>query len=154
VQIDGEPAEDLAAGVERASVYGACRRSDAGSKGWYHIGMRFEKTTRLLLAVALLTITVFLPASSFGQTRSARDTGTAYGARLNAKGQPADLNPARIQNRIQSRINNRLDLRIERYRPAISGDPTAAFQTMMNDKTRAVPVISPSQQINIDDTAR
>lgn len=113
--------------------------------------MRPIRSTRALLAfsAALLAST-----AASAQTRSVRDTTTAYGARLNAKGQPANLNPARINNRIPSRIDTRLALRLERYRPNATDNPTAAFQTTTDDKTRTAPVIAPPQQADIDDRAR
>lgn len=83
------------------------------------------------------------------QTRSEHDTATAYGARLNAKGQRATTNSARVNGRIDSRINNRLSLRIERYRPDGTDDPTAAYEAVQDDKSRATTVIaSPQMQEN------
>ena len=108
---------------------------------------------RVLLTVVLSTVVV-VSGSGVAQTRSVRDTATAYGARLNAKGQPANINPARINSRVASRIDNRLNLRIERYRPEATADPGAAFRTTMNDKTRATPVIAPPQQQDADDSTR
>lgn len=70
------------------------------------------------------------------QTRSARDTATAYGARLNAKGEPANLNPNRINNRVNSRLDTRLSLRIERYHPDSTNDPAAAFAVRATDNAR------------------
>ncbi|WP_019517857.1 hypothetical protein [Sphingomonas sp. Mn802worker] len=82
---------------------------------------------------------------------SVRATATAYGARLNAKGLPANTNPTRINNRISSRLDNRLSLRIERYRLEASANPTAAFQAATtDDKSRTAPVIAPPQPINTD----
>jgi hypothetical protein len=97
--------------------------------------MQLVSVIRILLVATLMTALVF---------------PTAYGARLNAKGQPANLNTARINNRIASRIDTRLDLRIERYRPEAASDPTSAFKSTTNDKSRSAPVIAPSQQLNID----
>lgn len=106
---------------------------------------------RAVLALAL-SATMLLPATASAQTRSVRDTTTAYGARLNAQGQPANLNPARINSRIPSRIDTRLSLRIERYRPDASTNLTAAFQTRTDDRTRTTPIIAaPQQQVDIDD---
>lgn len=90
------------------------------------------------------------PATVLAQTRSVRDTATAYGACLDAKGLPANTNPARINNRIPSRLENRLSLRIERYRPEASANPTAAFQATTNDKSRIAPMIAPPQPIDLD----
>lgn len=125
----------------------------AATKGGTLSAMRSERVMRPLLMAPLLAV-IALPSVSGAQTRSARDTATAYGARLNAKGQPANLNPARINNRIASRVENRLDLRIERYRVDATNDPGAAFKTTTDDKSRSAPVISPPQQQNIDDTGR
>lgn len=77
---------------------------------------------------------------------SVRDTTTAYGARLTAKGTPANLNANRVNNRVNSRIGNRLSLRIERYRPD-AANPTAAFQTTQEDRARPAPVIAPLRSI-------
>ena len=70
------------------------------------------------------------------QTRSVRDTSTAYGARLNARGEPAHLNPNRINNRVNSRLETRLSLRVERYRPSSVPDPAAAFAARPTDNAR------------------
>ena len=78
------------------------------------------------------------------QTRSVRDTATAYGARLNAKGLPANTNPNRVNSRVDSRINNRLAVRSERYRPDNTDNPTAAFTAAQDDKSRSAPVIAPA----------
>ncbi len=86
-----------------------------------------------LVAVAG-TLSPGIPASA--QTRSARDTATAYGARLNAKGEPANLNPSRINDRVNSRLDTRLSLRVERYRPDNTNDPTAAFAVHPADNAR------------------
>jgi hypothetical protein len=85
----------------------------------------------IALAVALS------PCISVGaQTRSARDTVTAYGARLNAKGEPVNLNPNRINNRVNSRIDTRLSLRIERYRTDSTTAPVSAFSVRQTDNAR------------------
>lgn len=88
----------------------------------------------LALAAMAAMLSPGMPASA--QTRSARDTATAYGARLNAKGEPADLNPNRINNRVNSRLETRLSLRIERYRPDSTSDPAAAFAVRPTDNAR------------------
>ena len=80
-----------------------------------------------IVVLAILAIEGMLATSASAQTRSARDTATAYGARLNAKGEPANLNPNRINNRVNSRLETRLSLRVERYRPDSTNDPAAAF---------------------------
>ncbi|MCW6537290.1 hypothetical protein [Sphingomonas lycopersici] len=90
--------------------------------------------------------TISLPSLVGGQTRSGHDSAAVYGARLNAKGQPAALNRNRVNNRINDRIGNRLSLRIERYRPDIN--PTAAFRAIQDDKTRINPVIAQPPQDN------
>ncbi|RYH43111.1 MAG: hypothetical protein EON54_17355, partial [Alcaligenaceae bacterium] len=71
------------------------------------------RTTGLLAA----TIGLVGPALVAAQVRSTRDVVTAYGARLNAEGQPANLNQNRVNSRVNSRIDTRLSLRVERYRP-------------------------------------
>lgn len=93
----------------------------------------------VVLALSCLTVS---PAAA--QIRSVRDTATAYGARLDAKGWPANNNSDRIDNRIGSRINNRLSLRVERYRPDSTENPTAVFLMTQDDKSRTAPVIAPT----------
>lgn len=88
----------------------------------------------IALATPVALLLSGFPASA--QTRSARDTTTAYGARLNAKGEPANLNPNRINARVNSRIGTRLSLRIERYRPDSTNDPAAAFAVRQTDNAR------------------
>lgn len=105
--------------------------------------MKLSLTVRVGVALALAGLAA---GSAPAQTRSIRDTATAYGARLNARGQPADLNPNRVNSRVDNRTNNRLALRIERYRPDSSDNPTAAFQAIQDDKSRSAPVIVPQQQ--------
>ncbi|WP_298808771.1 hypothetical protein [uncultured Sphingomonas sp.] len=80
---------------------------------------RSRQTQRAWHVIALVTAVATLAPGILAdaQTRSVRDTATAYGARLNAKGEPANLNPNRINNRVNSRLDTRLSLRIERYRP-------------------------------------
>lgn len=113
------------------------RCGDARTKSDYHAGMRFDLSPFHFVALALSGVALLGPVAVLAQTRSVRDTATAYGARLNAKGLPASINPARINNRISSRLDNRLSLRIERYRPEASANPTAAFQaTTTDDKSR------------------
>lgn len=73
--------------------------------------------------------------SANAQTRSARDTATAYGARLNAKGEPANLNSNRINNRVNSRLDTRLSLRVERYRSDSTSNPATAFAMPVTDNT-------------------
>lgn len=87
-------------------------------------------------ALAIASLSFCTCATAAAQTRTVRDTATAYGARLNAKGEPANLNPARINNRINSRLDTRLSLRIERYRPDSVADPTAAFAVKSTDNAR------------------
>lgn len=116
--------------------------------------MRCRFLSRSVVVTAILPAIFLASGSSVAQTHSVRDTATAYGARLNAKGQPSNLNPARINNRVASRIDNRINLRIERYRPEAAADPGAAFRTTMVDKTRTAPVIAQPQQQNIDDSGQ
>jgi hypothetical protein len=96
-----------------------------------------------LAGIAILTAVsfVFLHSHSvLAQTRGVRDTTTAYGARLNGKGEPAKkLNENRLNNRVNNRIDSRLSLRIERYRLDNVKDPTAAFKGTADDKSRLVP---------------
>lgn len=106
--------------------------------------MEWHRTTRPgrhsagkhLVVAALAIASLSFCATAAAQTRTVRDTATAYGARLNAKGEPANLNPARINNRINSRLDTRLSLRIERYRPDSVADPTAAFAVKATDNAR------------------
>lgn len=101
--------------------------------------MKLAMTTILAALVAGLA-----PTATLAQTRAARDTATAYGARLTARGMPANQNQNRVTNRINNRIDNRLSLRIERYRPDSTNNPTAAFQAVpQDDKSRTTPVIAP-----------
>lgn len=89
-----------------------------------------------IVALAAIAATMSLGVPAAAQTRSARDTATAYGARLDAKGEPADLNPNRLNNRINNRLDTRLSLRVERYRPDSTEDPAAAFAARPTDNTR------------------
>lgn len=91
-------------------------------------------TTRVLIAIMVMAGGSM--SAAHAQTRGVRDTATAYGARLNAKGFPATLNPNRINSRITSRIDTRLSLRVERYRPSSAEGPAAAFATRPNDNAR------------------
>lgn len=88
---------------------------------------------RCIAFLCVITIAT-LPLGSItdAQTRSVRDTATAYGARLNAKGEPANLNP----NRINNRLDRRLSLRVERYRPQNTNDPATAFDVQPTDNAR------------------
>lgn len=103
---------------------------DISRTGW-------ARTGQCIAVVA----TFVIAAPSFGtaanaQTRTARDTATAYGARLNAKGEPANLNPNRINSRVNSRLETRLSLRVERYRPNSTNDPATAFAVRPTDNVR------------------
>lgn len=91
----------------------------------------------------LIAATVAVPAVA--QTRSTRDTATAYGARLTGKAASTTLNQSRINSRIDNRIQNRISLRIERYQPADSVNPATAYQAAKDDKSRVVPTITPVQ---------
>ena len=72
-------------------------------------------------------------------TSTVRSTKEAYGARLNANGEPADLNPLRVNNRLTTRVNGRLHLRVQRYRVNNSADPTAAYRAPLDDGSRSAP---------------
>lgn len=98
--------------------------------------MRYTGGIRYVVAVAAVTGMLSLGTAGGAQTRSARDTATTYGARLNAKGEPANLNPNRINNRVNSRLDTRLSLRVERYRPDSTNDPAAAFAVRPTDNAR------------------
>lgn len=88
-------------------------------------------------AVALAAIVMAtLPSGVVAQRRSARDTATTYGARLDAKGAPADLNPNRINNRINNRLETRIAFRIDRYRSGSVTDSTAALTVQPTDNAR------------------
>ena len=89
-----------------------------------------------IAAIATGAGVLCLATAAVAQTRTARDTATAYGARLDAKGEPAGLNQNRNNNRINSRLETRLRLRIERYQPDSMADPTAAFATQLTDNAR------------------
>ncbi len=97
---------------------------------------------------------LLLPTTIVAQTQTVRDTATAYGARLNAKGQPANLNPNRINSRIPSRIDSRLSLRVERYQSESTADPIVAFRSSINDNTRVAPSFSQPQQLSIDEETK
>lgn len=103
-----------------------------------HIPARTRPTPEgaRIVALAAIAAALLLGTSAGAQTRSARDTATAYGARLNAKGEPANLNPNRINNRVNSRLDTRLSLRIERYRPDSTNNPAAAFAARQTDNAR------------------
>lgn len=110
---------------------------------WLSIGKNIGTAMKL----ATMTVMIALTASAgSAQTTSTRDTATAYGARLTAKGLPAGGDQRRTSNRITNRIDNRLSLRIERYRPDSTDNPTAAFQATQNDKTRIASIpVTPQQ---------
>ena len=106
------------------------KRQDISQTGWVPTGRRVA----VFAAVAFAAFSLIAEANA--QTRTARDTATAYGARLDAKGEPADLRPNRINNRINSRLETRLNLRVERYRPDNTNDPAAAFAVQTTDNAR------------------
>ena len=89
-----------------------------------------------IAAIATGAGVLCLATAAMAQTRTAHDTATAYGARLDAKGEPAGLNQNRNNNRINSRLDTRLRLRIERYQPDSTTDPTAAFAAKVSDNAR------------------
>lgn len=96
--------------------------------------------------ILMATVTLTISTAGQAQTGSVREAATTYGARLTAKGQPANLNESRINSRVISRIDSRLSLRIERYRPESSSNPTAAYQKTWDDQSRAAPRIKPIPQ--------
>lgn len=102
-----------------------------------------------VICLALLTAT-----SAHAQTTtSVKSTREAYGARLDAKAQPNDVNTARVNNRVDSRIDNRLSLRLERYRVGQTADPTAGYRAPTDDGTRTAPIM-PTTQPPDDDPQR
>lgn len=70
-----------------------------------------QSTVRAVYRVTLLGASIICAAQLLTQTRSVRDTATAYAARLNARGLPANTNPAR-----------------QRLRPELAASLTAAFR--------------------------
>ena len=101
-----------------------------------------------LAPAALLLIAAAGPA--LGQARTVRQTATTYGARLNATAEPANLNSARLNNRVESRLNSRLGLRVERFRVGNAADPTAAYRVPVTDGSRTAPVVTPPAPIDED----
>lgn len=91
------------------------------------------------IALVVLGATVSL-APAAAQTRSTRDTTTAYGARLTADTALAAANRHRVNNRLNNRLNNSINLRIERYTPTIATDPGTAFTVSHDDGTRTSPI--------------
>ena len=91
-------------------------------------------------SVASLTL---IASTASAQVRSVREAATTYGARLDRQEISGNANQHRINNRAASRINNRLSLRLERYRPDITSNPTDTFATMQSDGSRISPVVSP-----------
>lgn len=88
---------------------------------------------------AVIAVALFPSGAASAQTRSTRDTATAYGARLTPDTTPAAANRHRVNNRLNNRINNRLSLRIERYTPTALADPDAAYTVSRDDGTRNNP---------------
>lgn len=84
------------------------------------------------LIASVIIVIVSTSTTSSAQTRSVRDTATAYGARLNAKGLPADFNERRVNSRIASRVDTRLSLRVERYRPGSTNNPSSAYEKLQD----------------------
>lgn len=91
--------------------------------------------------VSLAALIAAIPVSA--QTRTVRQTATAYGARLNANAEPQGLNEARWNNRVDTRLNTRLGLRIERFRVGPQADPAAAFKAPVDDRSRTAPAVAP-----------
>ncbi|WP_203310506.1 hypothetical protein [Sphingomonas beigongshangi] len=88
-------------------------------------------------SIFLLSTLCVIPAAA-QTTRTARDTATAYGARLTTPGDPTKpLNQRRVNNRLDNRISNRLSLRIERYRVGAEADPLAAAREPQKSATSA-----------------
>lgn len=90
------------------------------------------------------------PGKASAQSRTIRGTATIYGARLNARGDVQDLNPARINNRVNNRVNNRIRLRIERFVPDESLNPTSAYRVPVDDGIRRPLVIARPDSIDED----
>ena len=74
--------------------------------------------------------------SAAAQTRSTRDTTTAYGSRMTANNEPAVVNRHRVNNRINNRLGGSIRLRIERYSPTTAANPAAAFTVSRDDAMR------------------
>ena len=106
-----------------------------------------------IAAIATGASVLCLATAAVAQTRTAHDTATAYGARLDATGEPAGLNQNRNNNRINSRLETRLRLRIERYQPNSMADATAAFATQVNDNARIGTASTLPQSSQLEDRA-
>lgn len=106
----------------------------------------------LLLVGAGLAIGWFAgdPGKASAQSRTIRGTATAYGARLNARGEVQNLNPARINNRVNNRVSNRIRLRIERFVPDDSLNPTSAYRVPIDDGVRRPLIIARPDPIDQD----
>jgi hypothetical protein len=89
-----------------------------------------------VIAIFAATGILLLDTAVGAQTHTVRDTATAYGARLNAKGEPAGLNPNRINSRANNRVETRLSLRIERYRPDSITYPATTYSVQPTDNAR------------------
>lgn len=104
---------------------------------------------RTVGASSAIFLALVAVCSGDAQTRSTRDTATAYGARLTADAATVPVNRHRVNNRLNNRLNNRISLRIERYAPTVAANPGAAFTTSRDDGTHVNPVDtgvgSPSQ---------
>lgn len=98
------------------------------------------------VAIAATAVGLLMHTSGFAQTRSVHDTATAYGARLNSKGQPDNSGQNRVGGRVENRIPTRLSLRIERYQPESTDNPTAGYQASQNDGSRNVSAMKSVQQ--------
>lgn len=110
----------------------------------------FRRPMRIMLVLLAIVVGIVAASPGIAQTSGVRDTATAYGARLTAKGLPAAYNRPRINNRIVNRIDTRLGLRIERYRVDSSSDPTATLRGQPDDGTRTTPVIAPPPPVEVD----
>lgn len=92
--------------------------------------------SRLLFVIPVTAFAALRPADA-QTTNTIRSTREAHGVRLNANGEPADLNPLRVNNRLATRVNGRLDLRVQRYRVNNGVDPTAAYRAPLDDGSRS-----------------
>lgn len=97
------------------------------------------KRYRTKFAALLSILLVACATESVAQIRTVRDATKAYGARLTAKGQPANQNQSRIASRVDSRLNTRLGLRIERYIPESVLAPASSYGKVPTDKSRLAP---------------
>lgn len=105
-----------------------------------HAALPYDRVMKSV-AIAFVLLAVAGPADA--QVPGVRDAATSYGARLNARGTPQNLNQARINNRVDSRIDNRLSLRVERFRPANDSNLATALRAAQSDGSRRAVQIAP-----------